>query len=122
MSSVLKNFHKEEKSAGHHKAQQSEPTSLLKHHVPKVLCPKFNGENPVIWKDKGIDCFMLVDLEPKHWVRMAAVHFDGPAAQWLRVYRRKVPNPTWLQFVLAVENKFGKDDYRKALTALLELK
>jgi hypothetical protein len=38
------------------------------------------------------------------------------------VYRKKVPNPTWFQLVLAVEEKFGKDDYRKALTELLELK
>jgi hypothetical protein len=90
--------------------------------MPKVLCPKFNGENPVIWKDKCIDYFMLVDFKPKHWVRMAAIHFEGPAAQWLRVYRKKVPNPTWLQLVLDVEEKFGKDDYREALTELLELK
>jgi hypothetical protein len=51
---------------------------------------------------------------------MAAVHFEGAAAQWLQVYRKRVRNPTWLEFVLAVEEKFGKDDYRKALTKLLE--
>lgn len=90
--------------------------------MPKVFCLKFNGDNPMIWKDKCIDYFLLVDLEPKHWVRMAAVHVTGPAEQWLQVYRRRYRDPTWLQFVLAVEDKFGKYDYRKALTDLLELK
>jgi hypothetical protein len=90
--------------------------------MPKVFCPKFNGENPVIWKDKCVDYFLLVDLAPQHWVRMAAVHFEGAASQWLQVYRKKVRNPSWVQFVQAVEEKFGKDDYRKALTELLELK
>lgn len=31
-------------------------------------------------------------------------------------------NPTWMEFVLVVEGKFGKDDYNKALTELLELR
>jgi hypothetical protein len=30
---------------------------------------------------KCIDYFSLVDLDPKHWVRMASVHFTGPAEQ-----------------------------------------
>jgi hypothetical protein len=96
--------------------------ALPKSHVSKILCPKFTGENLAIWKDKCIDYFLLVDLEPKHWVRMAVVHFEGAAAQWLQVYRKRVRNPTWLDFVLVVEDKFGKDDYRKALTELLELR
>jgi hypothetical protein len=115
ISSGLKLFHNEKST----KSKKKEDHST---QLPKVFRPKFNGQNPVIWKDKCIDYFMLVYLEPKHWVRMAAIHFEGSAAQWLRVYRKKVPNPTWLQLVLAVEEKFGKDDYRKALTELLELK
>jgi hypothetical protein len=122
ISSGLKLFHNAKSNKSKKKEDHNTQHTLPRQHMPKVLCPKFNGENPVIWKDKCIDYFMLVDFKPKHWVRTAAIHFEGPAAQWLRVYRKKVPNPTWLQLVLDVEEKFGKDDYRKALTELLELK
>jgi hypothetical protein len=118
----LKHFHKETKSKSKSKESDSQYHHLPKQHIPKVFYPKFNGDNPVIWKDKCVDYFLLVDLDQKHWVRMAAVHFEGPAAQWLQIYRRKVKNPTWIQFVRAVEDKFDKDDYRKAHTDLLELK
>jgi hypothetical protein len=122
VSDVLMYFQKGEKGKSTAREDQTQHNHFPKHEMPKVLCPKFTRENPTIWKDKCVDYFLLVGLEPKHWVRMAAVHFDGPAAQWLQVYRRKNINPTWLQFVTAVGDKFGKDDYRKALTDLLELK
>jgi len=43
------------------------------------------------------------------------------AAQWLQVYKKKNKSNSWMQFVLAVEQKYGKDNYRKAVTDLLEL-
>jgi hypothetical protein len=61
----------------HFKYQDQEDTTkiiLPKQHVPNVFYPKFNGDDPVVWKDKCVDYFLLMDLEPKHWVRMAAVH------------------------------------------------
>jgi hypothetical protein len=36
---------------------------------------------------------------------MAAVHFEEPTSKWLRVYMKKFPNPTWIQFVQAIEEK-----------------
>jgi hypothetical protein len=105
-------FQKKKKPHQHKEPQQHNPVS--KYHMPKVFCPRFNGDNPVVWKDKCIDYFLLVNLPPEHWVQMAGLHFDDPAAQWLQVYKRHHKNPTWLQFVTAVEHKFGKNDYRKA--------
>jgi hypothetical protein len=53
---------------------------------------------------------------------MAAVHFEVAATQWLQVYKKRVRNPSSVEFVLAVEEKFAKDDYRKAMIELLELR
>ena len=47
--------------------------------------------------------------------------FDELATQWLQVYKKKNKSNFWLQFVLVVEQKFGKDNYRRAMTKLLEL-
>jgi len=92
------------------------------HHVlPKMSCPRFSGENPVIWRDKYMDYFKLFDVPQHLWVCVASLNFDEPAAQWLQVYKKHNKSNSWLQFVLAVEQKFGKDNYRKAVTDLLEL-
>jgi hypothetical protein len=64
-SLVLKHFHKKEQSTSKNRKDHHEQNTIPKHHVPKVFCPN-NGDNPVIWKDKCIDYFLLVDLEPKH--------------------------------------------------------
>jgi len=92
-----------------------------RHVLPKMSCPRFNGENPVIWRDKCMDYFQLFDVPQHLWVRVASLNFDEPAAQWLQVYKKKNKSNSWLQFVLAVEQKFGKDNYRRAVTELLEL-
>lgn len=65
---------------------------------------------------------MLADVPPQFWVKTAPLHFDGVASQWLQVYKKKNNMDSWIQFVLAVETKFGQDDYRKVLTDLLELR
>ena len=52
------------------------------HHVlPKMSCPRFSGENPVIWRDKCMDYFKLFDVPQHLWVRVASLNFDEPAAQ-----------------------------------------
>jgi hypothetical protein len=120
-SSVLKHFPTSKHTKSKDNTQRSK-ASLPKSHIPKVFCPKFTGESPAIWKDKCINYFLLVDLDSQHWVRMAAVHFEVAATQWLQVYKKRVRNPSSVEFVLAVEEKFAKDDYRKAMTELLELR
>lgn len=45
---------------------------------------------------------------------------DGKAAKWLQVYKLKYGLGNWDSFIQAVEEKFGDNDYREALTQLLE--
>jgi hypothetical protein len=66
MSTELKHFHKVDKGKNRGNEAQEDQSKFPKHHMPKVFYPKFNGDNPVIWKDKCVDYFLLVDLDPKH--------------------------------------------------------
>lgn len=50
------------------------------------------------------------------------MHMDKNAAKWVRVQKRKNGLGTWVQFMDAVEAKFGAYDYIHALSDLLELK
>lgn len=46
---------------------------------------------------------------------------DDKAAKWLKVHKLKNVLGDWTTFIAAVEKKFGNNDYREALTQLLEL-
>ena len=47
---------------------------------------------------------------------------DGNAAKWLQVYKKQHGLGDWHTFISAVEKKFGANDYRDAMSELLELK
>ena len=55
------------------------------------------------------------------WPTIASLHMDEKPAKWLKVYKLKYGLGDWPTFIAAVEQKFGKNDYREALTQLLEL-
>lgn len=61
-------------------------------------------------------------MPPKYWIPAATFNFEDAAAQWLYVYKKTHTLDSWPQFVMAIEEKFGKDDYRKTLTEFLELR
>ena len=56
--------------------------------MPKMSCPHFNGDNPIVWKHKYLNYFKLLDVPHEHWVSVASLHFDDPASQWLQVYKK----------------------------------
>ena len=47
---------------------------------------------------------------------------EGKAAKWLQMYKMSKGLGGWDQFISAFEEKFGAQDYREAVGALLELK
>jgi hypothetical protein len=84
--------------------------------------PRFDGENPRIWKDKCLDYFKLFNVNPSLWLVSATLHMDGDAALWLKAYRLRHEITTWPTLMVAVMEKFGADDYRKALKQFFALK
>lgn len=90
----------------------------LKSWVPKMPFPKFEGDNPGIWKSKCLDYFQLFELPPSLWATMASLNMDGKAAKWLLVYKQTHGVDSWDTFIHAVEAKFGDNDYREALTRI----
>lgn len=64
-----------------------------KHHkggfMPKMSCPRFDGNNPCIWKAKCQDYFHLLDIPESMWTTAASLHMDGNAEKWMQVYKMK---------------------------------
>ncbi|KAM0923864.1 hypothetical protein ACQ4PT_005269 [Festuca glaucescens] len=82
-------------------------------HNLKMSFPRFDGENPRIWKDKCLGYFRLFNVNPSLWLVSATLHMDGNAALWLKAYRLRHEISTWPALMAAVLDKFGADDYRK---------
>ena len=83
--------------------------------------PSFEGVNLGIWKDKCEDYFKIFNLPEAMWSTYADLHMEDKAAKWLKIYKLKNGLGVWSTFIVAVEQKFGSNDYREALTQLLEL-
>ena len=54
--------------------------------IPKLPFPKFDGENPRLWRTRCINNFEMYQTEPHMWVRVAHMHFEGDAARWWQLF------------------------------------
>jgi hypothetical protein len=97
------------------------PDSSTKHNL-KMSFPRFDGENPRVWKDKCLDYFRLFNVNPSLWLVSSTLHMDGNAALWLKAYKLRHEIASWPALMTAVIEKFGADDYRKYLKQLMALK
>jgi hypothetical protein len=84
--------------------------------------PRFNGDQPRIWKDKCLDYFRLFNVNPSLWLISCTLHMDGNAALWLKAYKLRHEISTWTALMVVVEEKFGADDHHRYMKQLLQLK
>lgn len=89
--------------------------------LPKMSFPRFNGEQPRIWRDKCMDYFRIFNIHPSLWVTSASIHMEGNAALWLYAYKLRHQLQDWLPFIKAVEEKFGASDHRMFVNDMLQL-
>jgi hypothetical protein len=60
---------------------------------------------------------------PEHkWTTAASLHMEENGAKWLQVYKIQKGLDSWQEFVIAIDAKFGADDYRKSIQDLLSLR
>jgi len=91
-----------------------------RHAIPKLAFPKFEGDNPLIWKDKCLNFFQLYELPQSLWTTTAAMNIDGPTAKWLQIYKLRYGLGDWEPFISAVVEQFGSHDYSSAMNELLD--
>jgi hypothetical protein len=74
-------------SAGHesHKFTTNSSLATCNHtgKLHKMIFLKFEGENPQLWNSRCENYFKMYEVEQEVWVRIATMHFEGPAARWL---------------------------------------
>lgn len=86
--------------------------------LPKTDFPKFDGENPKLWKTNSEKYFGMYHVPYETWASFATLHFTGTAALWLQTYEELHCVESWPELVVAVHSKFGRDKYQQHLEEL----
>lgn len=89
--------------------------------LPKTDFPKFDGDNPKLWKTNREKYFSMYHVPFDTWSSFATLHFTGNAALWLQTYEELHCVESWAELCVAVHSKFGKDKYQEHLEELENL-
>ena len=84
--------------------------------------PKFRGDNPKFWQARSEDYFAMFDTDPDLWIAVAAMQFEGDAAQWMSSVQHKFVRASWTDFCAAVLQRFGKNQHQSLVRRLYRLR
>lgn len=106
---------------------EDSPEEQRSHHgftprLPKSEFPKFSGDNPRWWKSACEKYFAMYNIQIQYWSDFATLHFVGNAALWLQTYEALHSVDSWAALCVAVNAKFGRDQYQQHLEALERLR
>jgi hypothetical protein len=84
--------------------------------------PKFEGENPKLWKSRSERYFEMYDVDPSLWVMVALMHFEGPAARWLQSVEHRVCVATWIELCSWIHDRFARDQHELLIRQMYKIK
>jgi hypothetical protein len=90
--------------------------------LPKMNFPKFEGENPKLWKSRSERYFEMYDVDPSLWVMVALMHFEGPAARWLQSVEHRVCVATWIELCSWIHDRFARDQHELLIRQMYKIK
>ncbi|WVZ69199.1 hypothetical protein U9M48_018023 [Paspalum notatum var. saurae] len=90
--------------------------------MPKLDFPKFDGDNPRLWKDRCEAYFEVYGISDALKPKFAALNFSGAAATWLQTRELKGRFATWDALCSAVCERFDRDQYHIHMKQLDNLK
>lgn len=86
--------------------------------LPKTDLPKFDGDNPKLWKTNSEKYFSMYQVPYETCPSFATLHFVGNASLWLQTYQELHCVESWSELCVAVHSKFGRDKYQQHLEEL----
>ncbi|WVZ58303.1 LOW QUALITY PROTEIN: hypothetical protein U9M48_008586, partial [Paspalum notatum var. saurae] len=89
---------------------------------PKLEFPKFDGDNPRLWRDRCQMYFEVYAVADALKTRFAALNFSGAAATWLQTIECKEWILDWDHLCSLVFTRFDKNQYQLQLRQLDSLK
>ena len=89
---------------------------------PEVEFHKFDGSNPRLWIKRCETYFDVYQTDPSLWVRLATMRLVGSAALWFQTMQTAISKMSWESFVVALCNRFDKDEHNHLLRHFFHIK
>jgi hypothetical protein len=89
---------------------------------PATVFPRFDGENPKLWKKATEKYFRLFSVEPAAHVEYATMHFSGNAALWLQRVEDQLHVLSWEKLCELLHKQFYKGHYQLLYRQLFKLR
>jgi len=102
-------------------AYSNSPANPNLGHLPKMLFPQFDGDNPKLWLSRARSHFEMYSVHPSVWVRVATHHFTHAAARWLQSVESEVQNISWEAFSSLIHERFSRDQHELLLRQLFHI-
>jgi hypothetical protein len=90
--------------------------------LPKIDFPRFEGERPLVWREKAEKYFRMYNVPVEVWVSFATINFKGNAELWLQSYEAQHSIGSWAELCVAIEQKFGRDLQHNYMKDILTIK
>lgn len=75
------------------------------------MYPMFDGTNPKLWRKRFETYFEFYVVVREMWIRMAIMHFEGPATFWLQSVENKMLRWVRNTFCPSLNTRFGRDQH-----------
>jgi hypothetical protein len=82
---------------------------MLTRKLPKMNFPKFEADNPKLWKSRCENYFEMYEVDTSVWVKVASKHFEGPTARWLQSVEHLTRTSTWSELYSWIHERFARD-------------
>ena len=107
---------------GDARAEDAAPTGDMVVRPRRHDFPRFSGDKPLLWIDLCITYFDMYRVPEHHWVCSATLHLEGHAALWFQAYKRRNRLINWDDFMQALVEEFGLDEFDGQMTRIMQLR
>jgi len=113
-SSVNGDERKEEWSRQGNKSDV-EDEGELKPWSRRVELPIFEGVDPMGWLARAEKFFEVQNVIGRERLKLAFISMEGSGCPWLSFWRKNSKNPSWEEFSMALNRRFGLGERRGVL-------
>jgi hypothetical protein len=90
--------------------------------LPKLYFPKFDGDNSKLWQAKCENYFGMYTIAPSVCVKVATMHFEGPAAKWLHSVHHRICSASWSELCSWIHDRLSQDQHKSLIRQLFHIK
>ena len=88
----------------------------------RVELPGFEGEDPMGWLARAEKFFEVQNVIAGERLKLAFISMEGSASPWFSFWRKNSKNPSWEEFSMALNRRFGGKERSSVFEKLAKIK